>query len=106
MNSGTSPSEKDRGRHRLQRVNLTIIASVGFRGAMWLSGLIYVPLTVQYLGPGRFGLWVAMISVMTLLAFSDCGIGYGLINHVVYAAGSRETDSVRAAISSTFAVLV
>jgi O-antigen/teichoic acid export membrane protein len=101
-----SPSEKDRGRQRLHRINLTIIASVGFRGAMWLSGLIYVPLTVQYLGPGRFGLWVAMISVMTLLAFSDCGIGYGLINHVVYATGGRKADSIRASISSTFAVLV
>src|SRR5436190_574466 len=100
----TSPSE--RGQQRLRRINLTALASVGFRGAMFLSGIIYIPLTVHYLGPERFGLWVAMTSVITLLAFADCGLGYGLMNQIiVYANGAGEKDSIRKAISSTFFVL-
>jgi len=72
---------------------------------MFLSGIIYIPLTVHYLGPERFGLWVAMTSVVTLLTFADCGLGYGLMNHIAYATGTGEKDSIRKAISSTFFVL-
>jgi len=64
--SSDAGSAAERGRRRVWRLNLTVIASLGFRGAMWLSTLIYIPLTVRYLGPGRFGLWVAMTSVIAL----------------------------------------
>jgi O-antigen/teichoic acid export membrane protein len=101
-----SISEYERGRQRVRRIHLTALAAVGFRGALLLSGFIYVPLTVRYLGPERYGLWVAMTSVMTLLAFADCGIGYGLMNHVAYAIGHGAKDSIRKAVSSTFFVLV
>ena len=87
-----SISEYERGRQRVRRIHLTALAAVGFRGALLLSGFIYVPLTVRYLGPERYGLWVAMTSVMTLLAFADCGIGYGLMNHVAYAIGHGAKD--------------
>ncbi len=98
-------SVSDRGRQRIRRINLTAAASVAFRATLLLSGFIYVPLTVHYLGPERYGLWVAMTSVMTLLAFADCGIGYGLMNHVAYATGHGEQDSIRKPVSSTFFVL-
>src|SRR4029077_5687653 len=101
--ASASPSE--RGQQRLRRIHLTALASVGFRGAMFLSGIMYIPLTVHYLGPQRFGLWVAMTSVITLLTFADCGLGYGLMNHIAYANGAGEKDSIRKAISSTFFVL-
>ncbi len=97
--------ETERGRWRLRRIGLTAAASIGFRGAVTLSGFIYIPLTMHYLGPERYGLWVAMISVMTLLAFADCGIGYGLMNHVSYAMGKGAKDAIRRSVSSTFFVL-
>lgn len=103
--AGAEGSEVERGCQRLRRINLTAFAAIGFRGAMFLSGLIYIPLTIHYLGPARFGLWVAMTSVMTLLAFADCGVGYGLMNQVAYATGHGEKDSIRKSISSTFFVL-
>src|SRR4051812_32940172 len=65
-----SEAEVERGQKRVWRINLTAAASIGFRAALWLSGFIYVPLTIHYLGPERYGLWVAMTSVMALLAFA------------------------------------
>jgi O-antigen/teichoic acid export membrane protein len=98
-------SIEERGRRRFRRINLTAAASIGFRGAVMLAGFIYIPLTVQYLGKERYGLWVAMVSIMTLLAFADCGIGYGLMNHVAYALGRGATDAIRRSLSSTFFAL-
>jgi O-antigen/teichoic acid export membrane protein len=105
LSDGASGSEIERGEQRVRRINLTALTSLGFRGALLLSGFIYVPLAVHYLGPERYGLWVAMTSVMTLLAFADCGIGYGLMNHVAYATGHGEKGSIQKSISSTFFVL-
>jgi hypothetical protein len=53
--------------------NLTAIVSIGFRGTMLLNSFLYVPATIHYLGPERYGLWVAMTSIITLIAFADCG---------------------------------
>jgi len=95
----------NRGAQRFRRIHLTAGAAIGFRGAVLLSGFIYIPLTVRYLGPERYGLWVAMTSIMALLAFADCGIGYSLMNDVAYAIGRDRGDDIRKAISSTFFVL-
>jgi O-antigen/teichoic acid export membrane protein len=47
-----------------------------------------------------------MTSVITLLAFADCGLGFGLMNDVAYCLGRDRQDAARRAISSTFFVLV
>jgi ADP-heptose:LPS heptosyltransferase/O-antigen/teichoic acid export membrane protein len=95
----------DRGRQRLERANLTAIVSIGFRGAMLLSSFLYVPATIHYLGPERYGLWLAMTSIITLIAFADCGLGFSLMNDVAYSVGRGADDSVQRSVSSTFFVL-
>jgi O-antigen/teichoic acid export membrane protein len=95
----------ERGRQRIVRANLTAFASIGFRAALLLSGILYIPATIRYLGPDRYGLWVAMTSVITLLAFADCGLGFSLMNDVAHSIGAGTKDSVRRSISSTFFVL-
>jgi O-antigen/teichoic acid export membrane protein len=95
-------AEFKRGRQRIRRINLTAVASIGFRGAMLLSSFLYIPATVHYLGPDRYGLWVAMTSIITLLAFADCGLGFSLMNDVAYSIGRGSDDLVRKAISSAF----
>jgi O-antigen/teichoic acid export membrane protein len=97
--------EVERGRQRIRRMNVTAVASLGFRGAMLLSSFLYIPATVRYLGPERYGLWVAMTSIITLLSFADCGLGFSLMNDVASSIGRESDDSIRRAVSSTFFVL-
>jgi O-antigen/teichoic acid export membrane protein len=103
---GGPATEAERGSLRNRRVHLTAAASLGFRGVILLSGFLYIPLTVRYLGPARYGLWVAITSIVTLLAFADCGIGFGLMNDVAYSIGRGGDGDCRKSISSTFYVLV
>lgn len=103
MNRATEP---DRGRQRIRRMNLTALVSLAFRGVMLLSSFLYIPATVQYLGEDRFGLWVAMTSVITLLAFADCGLGFSLMNDVAAALGRGKEASLRVLIDTTFFSLV
>jgi O-antigen/teichoic acid export membrane protein len=99
------PSEEGRGRERLKRASWAAAASLGLRGTTILSNFVVIPLTLRYLGAERYGLWVALSSVIMLLSFADCGVGYGLMNRVAASMGAGDVTTVRRSISSTFFVL-
>lgn len=67
--------------------------------------LITVPLTVNYLGAERYGLWMAISSVMALMGFADLGLGNGLLNAVSKANGRNSPEDASVAVSSTFFIL-
>jgi len=68
--------------------------------------LITVPLTVHYLGSERYGLWMAISSVITLMGFADLGLGNGLLNAVSKANGRNNINEAQVAVSSTFFILL
>jgi len=70
-----------------------------------LIGLITVPLTVNYLGPERYGLWMTMSSFLALMSFADMGLGNGLVNAIARSHGSNNIHDAQKAVSSTFAML-
>ncbi len=70
-----------------------------------IINLITVPLTVNYLGAERYGLWMAISSVMALMSFADLGLGNGLLNAVSKAHGRNNRDEAKVAVSSTFYIL-
>src|SRR5579862_5326860 len=84
-----------RGNERWRRINRTAVTAVALRGITLLSSFISVPLTLSYLGPERYGIWLAMSSIITLLAFTDCGAGYGLMNRVAQGTGTGDMDVIR-----------
>src|SRR5215207_4315622 len=61
----TTPEGRSRERHR--RVALTALARAMTRGLGILISLITVPLTIHYLGPERYGLWMTISSFIALL---------------------------------------
>lgn len=68
--------------------------------------LITVPITINYLGPERYGLWMAISSIQALMSFSDLGLGNGLLNAVSKANGNNCENEARVAVSSTFFLLI
>ena len=67
--------------------------------------LISVPLTLNYLGPERYGMWMVISSLIALLSFADLGMGNGLLNAVARAHGRNDINMMRRHISSGFALL-
>jgi O-antigen/teichoic acid export membrane protein len=68
--------------------------------------LIAVPLTVHYLGSERYGLWMAISSIMALMSFADLGLGNGLLNAISKAHGKNSIKDAQTAVSSTFYMLL
>lgn len=68
--------------------------------------LITVPLTLSYLGNLRYGIWLSISSVLTLLSFADLGLGNGLLNAVTKANANKDLVQLKKAISSAFFLLM
>ena len=95
--------QRQTGRER--RAVVTAGTAVLARAAQVSTSLLTVPLTIHYLGNERFGLWMTISSVLAMANFADFGIGNGVLNMVADAFGKDDTDRMRQAISSGFAVL-
>ncbi len=67
--------------------------------------VITVPLTLGYLGEERFGVWMTIGSVATLLSFLDLGIGNGLVNRVAKARVDADPNYLSYVISHGLIVL-
>ena len=99
-------TEEGRSRERYRRAALTTLTSVMAKAVSVCVSLVTVRLTIHYLGVERYGLWMTITSVVSLLWFADLGMGNGLLNAIAEAHGRDDNDSVRRYVSSAFFVLI
>jgi O-antigen/teichoic acid export membrane protein len=101
----TSTAE-GRSRERYRRAALTTLSAVVSRGVTIMASLITVRLTVRYLGTERYGLWMTITSVVSMLIFADMGMGNGLVNVISDAHGRDDDEAARRYMSSAFFILL
>ena len=68
--------------------------------------LFTVPLTIDYLGAERYGLWMTISTMLSMLSFADLGLGNGLLNAIAKAKGRNSMKDAQIAVSSTFFILL
>jgi O-antigen/teichoic acid export membrane protein len=104
--AGVDPSsDSGRAHERRRRALMTSLAAITSKAVSVGTQLISVPLTLHYLGNERFGLWMAMSSLIAMLAFADLGIGNGLLNAIAEAYGKDDVAQMRRYTSSALAML-
>jgi O-antigen/teichoic acid export membrane protein len=81
----STPQGRSAERHR--RLALSALAFMSGKALQVAITLISVPLTLHYLGPERYGLWMTITSVIAMLAFTDLGLGNGAMNAIAEAEG-------------------
>src|SRR4249920_3232401 len=79
-----------RGKERYVRAVLTVASTVLNRGLATITLLISVPLTVRYLGAERYGVWLALSSLIEIMAHVDSGLSSGLVNAISAADGNKD----------------
>jgi O-antigen/teichoic acid export membrane protein len=94
-----------RAMERHRRIALTAAASALAKVLSVSSALISLPLTLNYLGVERFGMWMTISSLIAMLAFADFGIANGLLGLVAAAHGKNDLVGIRRIVSSSFYLL-
>jgi O-antigen/teichoic acid export membrane protein len=98
-------TEVQRSSERNRRAFASAIAGLALRGSSFVVVLISVPLTLGYLGPIRFGMWMTIASVVTLLGATDLGIGNGVLNNIARAFGQADRTAARRYLASGLTAL-
>lgn len=99
----TTPEGRARERHR--RAALSGMAALLAKSTSLVTTLISVPLTLQYLGTERYGMWMTISSIVAMLAFADLGMGNGILSSIAEAYGKDDRDAMRQTIGSGFVIL-
>lgn len=65
------------GNERYRRAALTTAMNVASQAIQMATGLISVPLALNYVGVERFGIWMTLSTALAFITFSDFGVGIG-----------------------------
>lgn len=98
-------TEAQRSSERNRRAFASAVAALALRASSFVLVLVTVPLTLGFLGPVRFGMWMTIASVVALLGATDLGIGNGMLNNVARAFGQGDGAAVRRYLASGLAAL-
>jgi len=95
------------GRERYRRAGLTASASFISKALTIVTSFVSVPLTVHYLGPERYGVWLTIGSLLTWMSMTDFGIaGNALVNLLADAHGKEDKRLACQHAASAFWALV
>jgi len=95
----------NKGNPRSIKVKKNIIASFGLKGISILVSFLLVPLTLTYLSPTKYGLWLTLSSIIGWFGFFDIGLGNGLRNKLAEAFAIDDNRLAKTYISTTYAIL-
>ena len=73
--------------------------------ALMACSLYMVPLTINYLNPENYGIWMAMSSILYWIAFFDMGLGNGMRNYMSEAISQNRLSDARIYFSSSLVLL-
>lgn len=95
----------DKGHTRSTNILKNIFASFFIRGCSIAISLFLVPLTIRYVNPTQYGIWLTLSSIIGWFGFFDIGFGNGLRNKFTEALAKGEHDLARVYVSTTYAIL-
>lgn len=93
------------GHERTVRAKKNILASFIIKGLNIAIGLILVPLTINYLNPIKYGIWITLSSIIAWFGFFDIGLGHGLRNRFAEALAIGNHKLAKTYVSTTYAIL-
>lgn len=94
------------GHQRTLDAKKNIVASFAIKGISITISLILIPLTIHYINPTQYGIWLTLSSIVAWFSFFDIGFGHGLRNKFAEAKALGDINKLKIYISTTYAVLI
>jgi len=91
-----------KGHQRSLEAKKNIIGSLLIKGISIAIGLILVPLTIHYINPSQYGIWLTLSSMIAWISFFDIGFTHGLRNKFAEAKAKGDKEVARTYISTTY----
>lgn len=82
----------------LKNISLSLVT----KGFTMVIAIAFVPLLVHQLTTEKYGVWLTLTSILTLLSFSDVGLGHGLKNLLAEFLANEDYISARKVVSTAY----
>jgi len=93
------------GHERSLKVKRNIIYSFLIKGFSVLLGFILFPLTIHYVDPLQYGVWLTISSLVAWMNTFDIGLSNGLRNRMAHSLALDERENIVKYVSTTYALL-
>jgi O-antigen/teichoic acid export membrane protein len=94
------------GEDRSSKVRLNIFNSFFVKGLSVLSSFFLIPVSINYVDKGVYGLWLTISSIITWISLFDLGLTNGLRNNITEACAKEDYTLVRKYLSTTYGILL
>ena len=76
--------------------------SIIIKGISIIINLALIPVTIDYLSPTKYGVWLTISSMLGWINFFDIGLGHGLRNKLAEAIAKDEMQKAKAYVSTAY----
>lgn len=87
---------------RSEKVYKNVAGSVVLKGISMVVSLLLVPLTIEYVSPDKYGIWLTLSSIVSWLGFFDIGLSNGTKNKVTEALAKNDSKTAREYVSTSY----
>ena len=94
------------GDPRTVKTRKNMLVTGFFKGADMLVYLLVVPLTLGYVNPYEYGVWLTLNSFLLWIDYFDIGLGSGLRNKLATAMAADDRQKAREYVSTTLFMLM
>jgi O-antigen/teichoic acid export membrane protein len=94
-----------KGHERSINAKKNIFALFIIKGLSIAISLVIVPLTINYINPSRYGIWLTISSIVAWFSFFDIGLTQGLRNKFAIAKANNDDSMIQVYVSTTYALL-
>ena len=81
---------------------VNILLSFGAKGTSVVLSLMIVPLTIDYVNPTLYGIWLTLSSIIAWIGFFDFGLGNGMRNKLAESKADGNTTLAKQYVSTTY----
>ena len=93
------------GNSRSVAIKKNIVGSLFLKCVSILVSLQVVPLTIDYINPTQYGVWLTLSSIIAWLGYFDLGFSGGFRNKFAESLAKGEHDLAQQYVSTTYVVL-
>ena len=94
-----------KGSDRSVNIKKNVAGSLCLKVINIFISLQVVPLTIHYVNPSKYGVWLTLSSIIAWISYFDFGFAHGFRNRFAEAIAKGEFLLARKYVSTTYAVL-
>ncbi len=93
------------GHERSLKVKKNVAISFLIKGASIPVSLLLVRMTIDYINPVQYGIWLTISGIVAWMNFFDIGLGNGLKNKLAHALALNQEEEMNKYVSTTYAAM-